>query len=106
MDIQRGIAGRTAFLEKRICIQLSECSRLCRASGRRRALEDQGPPTHLIVSGSLTDVHRKGKVGFELVGPDKVEELCLLLNDLHVRLEMLREIEATEPNRQFDQLLE
>lgn len=41
-----------------------------------------------------------------LLSPDKVEELCLLLNEIHVRLEMLKEIAATEPNPEFDWLLE
>jgi DNA invertase Pin-like site-specific DNA recombinase len=41
-----------------------------------------------------------------LLGPAKIEELCLLLNDIHVRLEMLKEIAATEPSPEFDRLLE
>ena len=36
----------------------------------------------------------------------KAEELYMLLNDVHVRLEMLKEIAATEPNSEFDWLLE
>jgi hypothetical protein len=41
-----------------------------------------------------------------LLSPAKIEELYLLLNDIHVRLEMLKEITATEPNPEFDRLLE
>jgi hypothetical protein len=41
-----------------------------------------------------------------LLGPDKVEQLFLLLNDIHVRLEMLKEMAATEPGPEFDALLQ
>ena len=41
-----------------------------------------------------------------MISPAKAEELFLLLNDIHVRLEMLKEIAATEPNPEFDRLLE
>ncbi len=41
-----------------------------------------------------------------MISPAKAEELYLLLNDIHVRLEMLKEIAATEPNPEFDWLLE
>jgi hypothetical protein len=41
----------------------------------------------------------------ELISPAKVEELFLLLNDIHVRLGMLKEMAATEPNSEFDRLL-
>jgi len=41
-----------------------------------------------------------------LLSPAKVEELSLLLNDIHVRLEILKEIAATESNGEFDRLLE
>ena len=40
-----------------------------------------------------------------MLSPAKVEELHLLLNDIHVRLEMLKEA-ATESNPHFDRLLE
>ena len=41
-----------------------------------------------------------------MLSPAKVEELSLLLNDIHVRLEILKEIAATESNGEFDRLLE
>jgi hypothetical protein len=41
-----------------------------------------------------------------LLSSAKAEELYMLLNDVHVRLEMLKEIAATEPNSEFDWLLE
>lgn len=41
-----------------------------------------------------------------MLSPVKLEELCLLLNDIHVRLGMLKEIAATESNPEFDRLLE
>jgi hypothetical protein len=43
---------------------------------------------------------------FRMILAAKVEELCLLLNDIHVRLEMLKEIAATDPSPEFDWLLE
>jgi hypothetical protein len=42
----------------------------------------------------------------ELTSRAKVEELYLLLNDIHVRLEMLKEIAATEPDPEFDRFVE
>jgi hypothetical protein len=48
--------------------------------------------------------YRSGKI--VLLSPAKVEELCLLLNDIHVRLEMLKDIAATEPNPEFDRILD
>jgi hypothetical protein len=41
-----------------------------------------------------------------MTSPAIVEELCLLLNDIHVRVEMLKGIAATESNPEFDWLLE
>ena len=41
-----------------------------------------------------------------MTSPAIVEELCLLLNDIHVRLEMLKGVAATESNPEFDWLLE
>ncbi len=41
-----------------------------------------------------------------MISPANAEELYLLLNGIHVRLEMLKEIAATEANPEFDRLLE
>ena len=41
-----------------------------------------------------------------MISPAKAEELYLLLNDIHVRLGMLNEIAATDPNPQFERLVE
>jgi hypothetical protein len=41
-----------------------------------------------------------------LIDPNNSEQVWLLLNDIHVRLEMFKEITASEFNPEFDQLLE
>ena len=41
-----------------------------------------------------------------MLSPATVEELHLLLNDMHVRLGMLKEIAATEPNPEFERVVE
>jgi hypothetical protein len=39
-----------------------------------------------------------------MTSPAIVEELCLLLNDIHVRLEMLKGVAATESNPGYPSL--
>jgi hypothetical protein len=41
-----------------------------------------------------------------MISPAIVEELCLLLNDIHVRREMLKGIAATESNPEFNWILD
>jgi hypothetical protein len=41
-----------------------------------------------------------------MISPAIVEELCLLLSDIDVRLELLKAIAATESSPELDRLLE